>query len=234
MEDLILKEFLDLYEAAPKISQMKNPPPRNEEYLAFKEKKGLPAAFVSSTHFLEKLPHYESLYPFFKENKIFWLIPSDLEDGSVIGFLLRGFAQKDYRVYTQKGNPQMCCGWQNFQGYKGEPILLTEGLKDQLFLAKYYKYSLALLTDSVSAEMYEILSTITKKIVLALDNDEAGEKQRKRLKTMFHKNGVQTQELVPRLKDWGQYFTNSSMTPLFRVELTGVLTRMGYSESIAQ
>jgi len=55
-------------------------------------------------------------YQFYNEEKFFWIVPSDLPDGTIIGFVLRGFFRKNYRMFAVKGMPQLTYGWFDFGG----------------------------------------------------------------------------------------------------------------------
>ena len=64
----------------------------------------------------------------------------------------------------------------------GKPILIVEGLRDCLDAQTIYPYTLAMQTSSIPSLVKEVLHTLTDTIILALDNDDAGQKGIKNLK----------------------------------------------------
>lgn len=58
----------------------------------------------------------------------------------------------------------------------GDTILLVEGNLDCDFVKQFFPNTLALLTDTVSNNQITILKNLTTKVILALDNDDAGRK----------------------------------------------------------
>ena len=58
----------------------------------------------------------------------------------------------------------------------GVPILLTEGNIDCDSIKQIYPYSLAALTNSLSMNQLQLLLHLTNKVILAYDNDSAGNK----------------------------------------------------------
>lgn len=58
----------------------------------------------------------------------------------------------------------------------GTPILITEGNIDSDVGKSIYPYCIATMTNSLSTNQLQLLSGLTNKVILAFDNDEAGEK----------------------------------------------------------
>lgn len=222
----MLEEFEALYRVSPKVQRVK--PQDTQEWKAFFTKKGSPVALTSIKTYLEQVPRYESFYPFFQECPILWMVPCDGPDGAILGFVLRGFRAKEYRTFAEKDTPQLMFGFHGFGDYQlGRPIVLVEGVKDQLSLARVYPYVLALLTSSVSVEAMQILGTLTRKIVLALDNDEVGRRQTIKLRKEFIGRGFQVQECYPIKKDWGDYFDSPGMEGEAATRMRAIVSRMG-------
>lgn len=222
----MLEEFEGLYEVSPKMERVKSQ--NTQEWKAFVTKSGRPVALTSIKTYLEKVPRYESFYPFFQECPILWMIPCDGPDGTILGFVLRGLRAKEYRTFAERDTPQLVFGFHRFGDYPlGRPIVLVEGVKDQLALARVYPYVLALLTSSVSSELIQILSLLTRKVILALDNDEVGRKQTLRVRKELITAGFQVQECFPLKKDWGDYFDSPGMEAEAGVRVKALVSRMG-------
>ena len=58
----------------------------------------------------------------------------------------------------------------------GMPILITEGNIDCDVSKQIYPYCIATMTNSLSTNQIQLLSGLTNKVIIAYDNDEAGEK----------------------------------------------------------
>lgn len=58
----------------------------------------------------------------------------------------------------------------------GTPIILVEGNMDCDSISQIYPYTLATLTNSLSLNQLQLLSHLTNKVIVAYDNDEAGNK----------------------------------------------------------
>lgn len=224
----MIEEFHDLYEHAVSIDQLK--PQASEEYLVFKEKKGRKVKLFSVKRHLEHLPHYESFYQFFQENEVAWLVPCALPSGQVVGYLLRGMGKKAYRVFIEKGRPQLLFGWEDFQIFKkGKPIVIVEGVKDCLYLKRFYPFVLACLTSRLAEEMLKVVGELTDKVVLAVDNDEEGQRATKWMKEKFLQNKVRVVVCSPLKKDWAEYVRTPGMEVLAQGQLRTALLTLGES-----
>lgn len=222
----MLEEFVKLYEVSPKIGELKDL--GTEEYRAFKVKGGNPVAVTSVEKYLDFIPRYESFYPFFQETRLFWMVPCDTPEGKIMGFVLRGVKKKEYRVYANRGTPQLVFGFHGFQNFKrGNPLVLVEGAKEQLYVGQFYPYVLALLTSGVSEELLQVLTALTDRFVLGLDNDESGRRQSAFLKKELMRRKKQVVEVTPTKKDWGQYFGSPGLVGLAKAQFSQVLARMG-------
>jgi len=205
----VLKKFKALYEKSPKISELKKQ--TDENYIAFKNKQGLPVAITNVKKFMRYMPHEPSFYKFFERYQTFWIIPCDTPDGEIYGFLLRSVGGKGFRVCRAEGAPQLLYGFHTFKNFVyGQKIILVEGAKDAEFLSSFYPFTLAMLTDSLSVDGIKILKMLTNRVVLGLDNDPAGKRMRFVLRKRLTEARISVSEIIPDLQDWGCYFSKDS------------------------
>lgn len=87
----------------------------------------------------------------------------------------------------------------------GDTILLVEGNLDCDFIKQFYPNTLALLTDVVSNNQLTILKHLTSKVILALDNDDAGNKGFWISKKKLEQEGISVVRFNhnSKLKDFG-------------------------------
>lgn len=87
----------------------------------------------------------------------------------------------------------------------GDTILLVEGNLDCDFIKQFYPNTLALLTDVISNNQLTIIKHLTSKVILALDNDEAGRKGYYISKKKLEAEGVSVVKFShnDKLKDFG-------------------------------
>lgn len=97
----------------------------------------------------------------------------------------------------------------------GDTILLVEGNLDCDFIKKFYPNTLALLTDVISNNQLTILKHLTSKVILALDNDEAGNKGYWISKKKLEAEGISTVRFThnAKLKDFGDLVDLESKDP---------------------
>lgn len=202
-----MEKWFKLYE---NILSVKDLPPRDtEEYRIFSRKTGAPVKIGSSKKHIRLIPKDSKYYPFFQRNEIWWMIPCLLWDGEPVGFILRGFNRKSYVSITPENHTQLLFGWENFADYeKGRPIIFVEGSKDQIILSSVYPYVLGLLASKFADSFYPLIPFLTDKVVLSLDNDDAGRKAMEAQKTTLLKShGISAKILPPPLGgkdgDWG-------------------------------
>jgi len=224
----MIRQFLEMYSHGVSIKEMK--PLETEEYKAFISKRGWDVRIVSSVKHLEWLPHEESYYNYFNNNKIFWMIPIDFPDGSIGGFVLRSYMGKDYSLYNGGVAGQVLYGWHDFGEFRrGNPIILVEGVKDREFIAGYYPYVLACLSSGPSGGSIELLRGLTDKIILAFDNDDTGKEQTIRVAKRMSELGCTVMSITPKyVKDWGAYYMRTGMGRLLQIDLLEVLPKLGY------
>lgn len=189
----------------------------------FRLKRGLPVAVCENSLDFDIVPHIEDLYGFLNNNSTFWVVPSDLSDGTIIGFVLRGVDKKEYRVIRQRTSPGLLFGFQAFEKYKGEPIIFVEGVKDAIYLQQFYPYVLSVQTSGFSSELYAIVCTLTKSVILGFDSDSAGEKSSEEAKEVLLKRGVKSERMVPLKKDFGEYKLNKEFDEIAREQIRRVL-----------
>jgi 5S rRNA maturation endonuclease (ribonuclease M5) len=97
----------------------------------------------------------------------------------------------------------------------GDTILLVEGNLDCDFIKQFYPNTLALLTDVVSNNQLTILKRLTTKVILALDNDDAGNKGYWISKKKLEEEGISVVRFThnDRLKDFGDLLDLSVKDP---------------------
>lgn len=90
----------------------------------------------------------------------------------------------------------------------GEPILLVEGNFDCDFIRTIYPNTLASLTNALSNNHLEIISRITNKVILAYDNDKAGNIGFYSAKKKLESLGVSVSRFThnSKLKDFGDLY----------------------------
>lgn len=90
----------------------------------------------------------------------------------------------------------------------GDYIVITEGVYDADVFRVIYGNTIAMLTSSVSSMQAEMLSTITKRFIIAFDNDGAGERGTetaiKNLKKVRDSNEVEVLKVYNEDKDLGE------------------------------
>ena len=85
----------------------------------------------------------------------------------------------------------------------GDPILLVEGHLDRDMMATIYPNSLGIMTSHLSKSQIKILTYLTNKFILMLDNDEAGIQGQKAAKYQLKGNKILELKHDYRLKDAG-------------------------------
>jgi len=218
--DEVLQQFIDLYNKAPKVGDLKPQP--SEEYTLFMQKKGLPVAVFSVKKHLSLLPSYD-FYQFYNDAQLIWLIPCDLPDGSIFGFVLRAWGNRSYRIYEVKAQQkiQALFGWATFGPYNGEWLVLTEGTKDVCAVQTVYPYVLGACTSGVGKTTLDILCSVTDKFVLAYDSDCPGLRSAEEDGNFLRSRGKSVQTRVPfRVKDWGNMYMNPILRSKMSVDFT--------------
>lgn len=224
-----LRRFLRLYREAPKIHQLRSDL-KNEEATAFRHATGLPPALASTAQHVLLLPTDPSLQPFFDDAPGFWLVPCTVPGGAVAGFVLRSFFGKAYRKFQLKDAPPLMWGLHTLDGIvRDAPVVLAEGVKDAVFLNRFYPHVLAVLTNRLSDFQADFLKRLTRRWVVAFDRDAAGREAADKMRKRFGGRSVYLDRLVPPVKDWGMCFGNEAYERYTRRELTRSIRKLGGS-----
>lgn len=205
-----LNDYLELYNSLPKIDKL-NPKSNllinNKDYYQLQLKNGNKPALCIVPKYLEHIPLNKKYYSYVNTNPIFWMIPVDTISNKICGFLLKGFKLKNYS-WIHYAEISLLFGFEDFKDYqKGTPIIICEGWRDCLYIKQFYKYSLAINTASLNNGTVELLSHLTNKILLILDNDETGRIMTKENTKKLNSKYVVVESVQPKLKDLGEYFT---------------------------
>ncbi len=89
----------------------------------------------------------------------------------------------------------------------GTPIVVVEGIADCDALKEIYPAVIAVKSSSLSLLQVSLLASLTNKVIIALDNDTAGEKGARLAEGRLHKLGVHTMTIKhPREKDSGSIY----------------------------
>lgn len=210
-----------------------------EEYKAFSIKSGLPVKVYSIPELIDFVPLVKEYYKIIREMKTMYVIPCDVFDNEdPMGYVLRGVSEKGYCTVFYEDEEytpfQPSFGWYDFKDFnKGDPVVIAEGVKDVLYLKKFYKYVISPLSCRVSDEFCEFLSNITDKVITAFDNDSdkkrnAGQIAAKSLSNKLGKVGVNTLNIIPDFgcKDFGQYFMKKELDSKFGLSFNMALSRL--------
>jgi len=115
--------------------------------------------------------------------------------------------------------------------FNDTPIILVEGIKDALYLKRFYPYTLALLTNYASDPTCEFISRLSRQIIISMDSDTFGRKAMKKLSQKFLDLGSTAIQLhVPgtgNLKDWGMGFSDKNADKMNFLRIRSSLARFG-------
>lgn len=221
-----LKNFIKLYLKSTPVNKLNSMTDVN--YKVFSLKKGLPVTLVRTSNLLKEIYPLKSLYPFFEKHEYFWMIPITCPSHKFIGFVIRGFREKEYRTIFDFGNIPPLFGWEDFREFKlNSPIVLCEGVKDAIYLKSIYPYTLALNTSNITSVNMEILSSVTDKIVLVYDNDYTGIRSCKVDRESLINKGIQCDFVVPTHKDCAEFIENTIGESEFISKLKRTLKNLG-------
>lgn len=136
------------------------------------------------------------------------IIIANVIRGKVVGMLLRATDEKAFLDYGFRKGSFYGIGSLAPDFNYGDPIMLVEGAID-CDIAKHFitKNCLACLTSSVSRAKAKVLSCLTNRVLLFLDNDEAGNQGEIKTKKVLEEFGIQVDILnkEPRIKDLGDF-----------------------------
>ena len=226
----MLEQFDYMYKYAWDLDTVVNK--ETEEYRAFSSKNGLPVKVFKLPEHLDIVPLVKEYYKQIREAKCLYVIPCDTFDSDVpLGYVMRGVGHKEYSCVfarPEKGASfQPTFGWYDFESYEqGMPIIITEGIKDALYLKKIYPYTLAALSCKMSDALCKMLSSLTKNVIIAFDSDEAGNNAAKTATTKLGKFGINAKRAMPPagLKDFGECFSNIGIDISVKMSLNMLLS----------
>lgn len=156
----------------------------------------------------------------FKNNDHVWMIPIEITDFSIHNFVLRGHENRAYFSPPTESKLPILFGFYDFLDFqKGQPICLTEGIKDALIIKQVYKYVIALTTAGLSKVTLSILEKFSDKFVLMYDDDATGNKASQNDITKLKSLSKSVEVLKPRTEDYGDYIKHPHYVKLLQEEL---------------
>lgn len=136
------------------------------------------------------------------------IIIANVIRGRVVGMLLRATDEKAFLDYGFRKGSFYGIGSLAPDFKYGDPIMLVEGAID-CDIAKQFitKNCLACLTSSTSRSKAKVLSSLTNRVMLFLDNDEAGRQGELKTKKVLEEFGIHVDILPkePNIKDLGDF-----------------------------
>lgn len=208
----MLESFVELYRKTPKIYELKKLD--DVDYRAFSLLKGSPPSIVSVKDHIQHIPFDNPHIEFIKSSKTFWLIPLQSVQDLCIGFMIKSYrVKRAYRLLSEPCILPPVYGWSQFKDFRnGDPVIITEGIKDVAFIQQYYPFTLGVLSASIPQSILELLKIITDKVIIAFDNDLAGKRQSENIKKELLKSHIKCVSVFPILKDYGDYIENGLYT----------------------
>lgn len=197
------KALVELYNISRKITTNEN------KYMYIASRYGLHNYRVITSGELNirgkdiELPIY--VREFVKEHNEVLIINNMYRD-NVEGIIMRGIKEKAFANYGFKKGSLYGLGNLDKDFKYGDLIVLVEGAIDsdvcRLFLTKN---CLSVMTSSVTRSQLQVLSCLTDKVLLLLDNDEAGNKGEESSKKKLESAGIMTYRISKdyRIKDLG-------------------------------
>ena len=178
-------------------------PEENENFKCFSLKGGLPVGLVVVKDTLKYQYPIKTFWKYFEANPHFWMIPLATPSKKIIGFVLRGYNQKEYRtIFDYEDNIPPIFGWEDFYNFSYDmPVVICEGVKDAIWLKQYYKYTLSLNGSEITTSNLEIFKSMFSKIILCYDNDKE-ENNVGRKSTNKEENRIATILTSLKERDW--------------------------------
>lgn len=143
---------------------------------------------------------------FISDEKEIILIPN-IVNNNVIELICRSISKKRFiNILDKYPSIFYNIGQLSNSRHFTDKIIICEGVADCEYIKKYiYKDVVACLTDNISSLKLEILKTLTNHIVLAFDNDKAGQKATANESKKLKRNGFFIETMTPPngLKDFG-------------------------------
>lgn len=101
-------------------------------------------------------------------------------------------------------------GFHTFRRYKmGRPIMVVEGIVDWWQARRIYPFVLCCFHVGLSQYQWHILRSLTRKIIVGFDKDEAGASGTRSVVLQAEELGIKTKVLTPAHKDFGDYAKDS-------------------------
>lgn len=235
--DILLENFKTLYNESDSIFEYDKRDNDTDKLLRLKTT-GHPVHLVDQKEHIEtivQIPEYLRNYycPFFEENKYFWLIPIETVNLTIVGFILRAYLNRGkketkYRILYNKSNISPMFGFYDFKDYEADsPIILTEGMKDSLYVKTVYPYTLSVNTSGLTVTNLEIIKCLTNKIIIIYDNDDTGRRNSKTESERLSREGISNKVIVPWHKDAGEYISDNLRGEVFKRQILSVAEEMG-------
>lgn len=133
------------------------------------------------------------------------LMMANIIAGKVVGLTFRTITgPKDFLTWGNNKGNFYGLGMLDSDFKYGTPIILVEGLMDCDVVKQYYNNTMAVLTSGLTKNQVAVLTRLTNKVILMLDNDDAGKKGTKSsLRAISDVCDVKTFTHYPTLKDAG-------------------------------
>lgn len=157
------------------------------------------------------IPEYVEQFMNFHNNA---LMIADIISNKIINIVFRSLdSNKEFLKYGSTKGIFYGLGELDTNFRYGDAILLVEGHLDRDVMATMYKNTLGIMTNRLSNSQLYLLTGLTNKFILMLDNDEAGRKGQSYAKHQLEGNQILELEKDIRLKDAGELVTYSRINP---------------------
>ena len=126
--------------------------------------------------------------------------------GTPASLVIRSLKEKDFIGYGQSKGLFYGLGDLSPDFKYGDWIVLVEGTLDRDAILDIYPNVLATLSASLSILQYEILETLTNRVILLFDNDESGRKGAYTVKKKLYDRKIVYRQInhPPNVKDTGE------------------------------
>lgn len=142
---------------------------------------------------------------FVSEHGAVLLIPN-VVNGKLADLTVKALDSKNILRYKNVKLPYGVGQLKNFK--YGNPLILVEGVADLAGIKLINKdlNVVALRTNTISQDMYQVYSALTNNIILLLDSDEAGQKQLDKIKFNLSREHIQARSVNQHgdIKDTGE------------------------------
>lgn len=145
----------------------------------------------------------------FVQNNNQVLMMANIISGKVVGLTFRTIeGPKDFLTWGNNKGNFYGLGQLNPSFKFGDPIILVEGLFDCDVVKQYYPNTMAVLTSGLTKNQSAVLTRLTNRVILMLDNDDAG-KSGTRLSENAIRNKCDVKVFThhPKCKDAGDIIT---------------------------